>query len=351
MKIKIRQSPGLFIIGLVILSIIVMIVGISIGPVSLSFVTVWKIIFSKLFGAKIEGLDNNVINIAWNLRFPRVLLGFVVGGGLAVSGVAIQSFTKNPLSEPYILGVSSGASTGAVLVALNGALVSQIGYYAMPVGAFLGAMASLTLVYLLSLNRQKRVNPFQLIFLGIASSAMFMAMTNFIVYSAKSDAGVRTAMFWMMGSLAGVKWAYVPIPAIILLVSFISFMILYRAMNTMLLGESTAIMLGVNLKRSRKVIVILASLLAGAIVSVSGSIGFVGLIIPHIVRSLVGSNHKYVLPASIFLGGIFIVLADTLARVIISPQELPIGIITALLGGPFFIYLLKGNKYRFGDQS
>lgn len=350
MKRIFRKSPVLLIMGLVIVSLFVFVIGVSVGPVSIPFFSVWKIIFSKITGYSINGIDVNIINIAWNLRFPRVILGFVVGAGLAISGVAIQSFTKNPLSEPYILGVSSGASAGAVLVALNGFLISHIGYYAMPLGAFLGAVISLTTVYVLSLNKEGRVNPFQLIFLGIATSAMFMAITNFVVFSAKYDAGVRTAMFWMMGSLAGVKWAYLPIPIFILFGSFIVFMILYRAMNTMLLGESTAIMLGINIRRSRKIIVIISSLLAGAIVSVSGSIGFVGLIIPHIVRNMIGSNHKYVLPCSLLLGGNFIVLADMIARVIVMPQELPIGIITAILGAPFFIYLLKKNKYSFGGK-
>ncbi len=345
-----RNSPILFILGLVILSFFIFILAVSIGPVYIPFSNVWSIIFNKIFNTSNLNINKNIINIAWNLRFPRVLMGFIVGGGLAMSGVSIQSFTKNPLSEPYILGVSSGASAGAVLVAINGTLVGYMGYYAMPVGAFLGAILSLTVVYLLSLNREGRVNPFQLIFLGIATSAMFMAITNFIVFSAKYEAGVRTAMFWMMGSLAGIKWAYLPIPFIILIVTFLLFMILHRAMNTMLLGESTAIMLGVDLKMSRKIIVIGSSLLAGAIVSVSGTIGFVGLIIPHIVRNLIGSDHKYVLPASLLLGGNFIVVADVIARIVVKPQELPIGIITAFLGAPFFIYLLKNNKYNFGGK-
>ncbi len=321
--------------------------GVGLGPVKIDFFVVWQIIMSKLFSTELVGVKVNTMKIVWALRLPRVLLGFVVGAGLALAGVAIQSFTRNPLSEPYILGVSSGASAGAVMVVLNGALIGLVGRYALPIGAFIGAITALLVVYNVAKTRNG-VIPIRLILVGIGVSSMFMALTNFLVFNARTDSGVRNATFWMMGSLAGTKWEYLWIPLGILVVAFLILMILYRAMNTMLLGESTSIILGMDIKRARKIIIFISALLAGSIVSVSGSIGFVGLIIPHIIRNLIGSDHKYVIPASLLAGGIFIVFSDVAARLLVAPQELPIGIVTALLGAPYFVYLVRKNQYSFG---
>ncbi len=346
MSAIIKKSPTIFILILLVISILSIIVGVGLGPVSIAPIDVWNIIQAKLLGNTID-LPKNTQNIVWALRLPRVLLGFVVGGGLALAGVAIQAFTKNPLAEPYILGVSSGASTGAVLVIINGTIYSLLGRFALPIGAFMGAIIALISVYTIAKTRDG-ISPIRLILVGIAVSSMFSALTRFIVFNARNDSAIRNATFWMMGSLAGAKWQYLLIPLVILIVSFIVFMILSRAMNTMLLGESTAIILGTNIKLARKLIVIMSAMLAGSIVAVSGSIGFVGLIIPHIVRTLWGANHRYVIPASVLLGGIFIVFSDVAARLLVAPQELPIGIVTSMLGAPYFVYLVRKNKYTFG---
>ncbi len=347
MKKLIKKSPIYFIILLLLLSVVSIVAGVGLGPVKIDFMVVWQIIVSKLFSVELTDVKVNTVKIVWALRLPRVLLGFVVGAGLALAGVAIQSFTRNPLSEPYILGVSSGASAGAVMVVLNGAMVSVLGRFALPIGAFIGAIVSLVVVYSLAKTREGII-PIRLILVGIAVSSMFMALTNYLVFNARTDSGVRNATFWMMGSLAGSKWAYLWTPLTILILAFLVLMILHRAMNTMLLGESTSIVLGMNIKRTRKIIVVISALLAGSIVSVSGSIGFVGLIIPHIVRNLIGSDHKYVIPSAILMGGIFIVFSDVAARLLVAPQELPIGIVTALLGAPYFVYLVRKNQYSFG---
>ncbi len=347
MKKLIKKSPYFFVLFLLILSVVSIVAGVGLGPVKIDFLVVWQIIMSKLFSTELVDVKINTVKIVWALRLPRVLLGFVVGAGLALAGVAIQSFTRNPLSEPYILGVSSGASAGAVLVVLNGALVSVLGRFALPIGAFIGAMISLLAVYTIAKTRDG-VIPIRLILVGIAVSSMFMALTNFLVFNARSDSGVRNATFWMMGSLAGSKWEYLWTPLTILVAAFLILMILHRAMNTMLLGESTSVVLGMNVKRTRKIIVLISALLAGSIVSVSGSIGFVGLIIPHIVRNIVGPDHKYVIPAAALMGGVFIVFSDVAARLLVAPQELPIGIVTALLGAPYFVYLVRKNQYSFG---
>ncbi len=342
----IKKSPILFILILLVISVISIIVGVGLGPVQIAPTDVWQIIQSKLTGTEVD-IANNTQNIVWSLRLPRVILGFIVGAGLALSGVAVQALTKNPLAEPYLLGVSSGASTGAVLMIMSGTLASMLGRFALPIGAFIGAVIALISVYAIAKTRDGIV-PIRLILVGIAVSAMFSSLTRFLVFNARSDSAVRNATFWMMGSLAGSKWHYIWIPLGILIVSFITFMILSRAMNTMLLGETTAIILGINIKLARKIIVLLSALLAGSIVAVSGSIGFVGLIVPHIIRTLWGANHKYVIPASVLFGGIFVVFSDVAARLLAAPQELPIGIVTSMLGAPYFVYLVKKNKYTFG---
>ncbi len=342
----IKKSPIISLLILLVISIISIILGVGLGPVQIPPLDVWKIIQSKLFNTDID-IALNTQNIVWSLRLPRVVLGFIVGGGLALAGVAIQAFTKNPLAEPYILGISSGASTGAVLVIMNSFLYGILGTSALPIGAFFGAVIALLSVYVIAKTRDGII-PIRLILVGIAVSSMFSALTRFLVFNARSDSAIRNATFWMMGSLAGSKWEYLLTPLIILLVSFVVFMILSRAMNTMLLGENTSIILGINIKLARQLIVVMSALLAGSIVAVSGSIGFVGLIVPHIIRSLWGTDHKFVIPASVLFGGIFIVFSDVAARLIVQPQELPIGIVTSLLGAPYFVYLVKKNKYRFG---
>lgn len=345
----VRKNKLIFFCMSLILLLISIIMAVGLGPVNIEFGTVWNVIFYKIMP---ESLKPNRIwkisteKIIWNIRTPRVILGCIVGGGLALTGVSMQSFTKNPLSEPYILGVSSGASTGAVAVALTGAL-KHFGIFAMPMGAFFGSLASLVLVYNLAKTR-RGIMPVRLILTGIAVSAMFTSITNVIVFNAKNETGIRTAMFWMMGSLAGAKWDYVFIPLFVLGISFLVLFFLSRAMNTMLLGEQTAITLGININVVRRIIIVVSSLTAGVIVAVSGSIGFVGLIIPHIVRNIMGSNHRWVIPMSLISGAIFVVWADVAARLLVAPQELPIGIVTSMTGAPFFVWLLKKNNYSFG---
>ncbi len=328
--------------------ILSMIFSIGIGPVQIDFIDVWRIIFYRLVGnIDIQQMNSNVERIVWYLRLPRVILGAIVGSGLAIGGMSIQAFTKNPLSDPYILGVSSGASTGAVLVSLMG-ILKNFGVFAMPIGAFTGSLISIVLVYWLSRTKQG-ILPIRLILTGLAVSSIFSAFTNYLIYSSNNESGIRNAVFWMMGGLAGSKWEYIPIPMVVLMISILITFSLSNALNVMLIGEQTAIVLGINIKLIRTIIVLVCALLTGTLVSISGSIGFVGLIVPHIARSFVGSDHRKVLPVSALLGALLLIWADVVARMVVAPQELPIGIVTALTGGPFFIWLLQRNKYSFGE--
>ncbi len=322
--------------------------AVTLGPVKISPFTVWKIALSHLpvIGYSIQtNWTSAHEKIIWDIRLPRVLLGAVVGAGLSIAGVVIQALVRNSLADPYILGISSGASVTATLVILFGAL-SIFGQYALAFGAFIGALSSIVLVLLLARVRGT-LQTTRLLLAGVAVSIILSAVTNFIVTLAPKDSGIREAMFWMMGSLSGAKWEYLTIPSIVLLIGLVYLMFQSSSLNILLMGEEFATSLGMNIDMFQKKLIIVTSLITGTVVSVSGSIGFVGLVVPHISRLLVGSDHRQVLPVSILIGMILVIWSDVLARLILAPQEIPIGVVTALCGGPFFIWLLRRSTYSF----
>lgn len=339
-----------FAITLVLLLIVSMTLAVMIGSVSITPLHVWKVIFSKIsiFPNSIEGdWSRSQEIIIWQIRVPRVLLAAIVGAGLAIAGAAVQALVRNSIADPYILGISSGATVGATAVIILGAF-SFLGIYALSVAAFFGSFMAMVLVFLLS-RVGGRISIFRLLLAGMAVSFILSATSNFMLMMSKEEGGIKAVMYWMLGSLAGAKWSNLLIPAIIFVIVFVLLWLHYRQLNLLLLGEEAAVTLGVNLQQFRVQLIVLVSLLTGVLVAVSGSIGFVGLIIPHIVRLFVGSNYKYVIPISALLGAVFLVWADAIARVLIAPEEMPIGIITAFCGGPFFIWLLRRNNYSFGE--
>lgn len=327
---------------LLISSLLSVIFAIGIGPVSVHAMTVAKIVLSKIpfladsIHQDWERLEENIV---WTLRMPRVLLGMIVGASLAVAGVAMQALVRNALADPFILGVSSGAAATATLGMLFG-VFAFLGPYTLPISAFLGAAATIVTVYAISRVRG-RIHLTQLLLSGVVIAMIMDAITKMITLSAPNALGLHNAAFWMSGSLAGAKWGYLTIPLVVILSCMGILMMLHRALNGLLLGDETAGTLGFNVRRLHKLLVIVTSLLAGVTISVSGSIGFVGLMVPHLARLLVGSDHKRVLLVSALLGGILVIWADVAARMVIAPQELPIGLLTSVIGGPFFIWLLK----------
>ncbi|ABA24864.1 transport system permease protein (plasmid) [Trichormus variabilis ATCC 29413] len=329
----------LLIISLIIILIISITLAVMIGPVPIPPLRVWQIALAQLFPNLTGDWTPAQVQIVWLIRFPRVLLAFFVGAGLSVVGVTMQALVRNSLADPYILGVSSGASVGAVLVILFGVFAS-LGIYAVSVGAFLGAMLSFVVVFLLA-QRQGRISSTRLILAGVAISYLFSAVTSFLTLKAGSGDAARRVLFWLLGGLSGTKWADLILPMGSLGIGMVYLLLQRRSLNALLIGEETAMTLGTDSDRFRKQLFLVTSLLTGVMVAVSGAIGFVGLMIPHSVRLLVGSDHRRVLPVSLLLGGIFLILADVLARMIIAPEELPIGIITALFGTPFFIWLMQ----------
>ena len=335
----------LIIFLLIIVAIVTIILSTGIGPVSVEPGTIAKILLNKLpiIGNYItetwEQLDYNIV---MGLRLPRVFLGMIVGASLAVCGVTMQALLRNKLADPFILGVSNGAAAFATMGMMFG-VFSFLGTYSLSISAFIGAGCIIVFIYIISRVRG-RINITQLLLSGVAVSMIMDSVTSIIKLSAPNALGLHNAEFWMAGSLAGAKWAYLKLPLVVLLLCITFLMINYRGLNLLLLGEDSAGTLGINVVKFQKQLVLIASLMAGATIAVSGSIGFIGLMVPHFTRLLVGGNHKRVLPISALLGGILVVWVDVIARTMIAPEELPVGVLTAVIGGPIFIIMLKKNN-------
>lgn len=305
---------------------------------------------AKILLSRIPGIGNSVShtweqldqNIVLGLRLPRVCLGMVVGASLAVCGVTMQALVRNNLADPFILGVSSGAAAFATLGMLFG-VFSFLGTYSLSISAFIGSAITIIFVYMISRVRG-RINITQLLLSGVAISMIMDGVTSIIKLGAPNALGLHNAEFWMSGSLAGAKWAYLKLPFLVLVLCMAFLLLNNRGLNLLLLGDESAGALGINVRRLQKELVLVASMMAGVTIAVSGTIGFVGLMVPHFTRLLVGGDHKKVLPISALLGGILVVWVDVAARMLIAPEELPVGILTAVIGGPIFIWMLKKNS-------
>ncbi|MEL7633055.1 MULTISPECIES: iron ABC transporter permease [Sporomusa] len=275
-------------------------------------------------------------------------MAVITGAGLAMCGTAMQSSVQNPLADPYILGISAGASLGATFsILLNASGI----FSGLPTAfwAFIGALAASLLVMVLS-GIGSQVSTVKMVLAGTIANALFSAFSSFIIYIASSAEGIRTVTFWTMGSLAAAKWNNILHPGLGVLLGSIFLLAQSRNLNALLLGEEAATTLGITLQAVRRNIILVTALLTGLIVSSCGVIGFVGLIIPHIVRGFVGSDHRRLLPSAMLTGALFLIWADVLARTALPSGELPIGIITALIGAPFFMYVLFKNSLGFSNK-
>ena len=295
-------------------------IAVSLGPVNISVEDTYRIIIGRLIGKQelYKDAGKAMIAIVWNMRFPRVLLGVISGAGLAICGCVMQATVNNPISEPYILGVSSGATFGATLLIVMGLGIA-------------GRHGSMTTT--------------RLILAGTVVNALFTAFSNFIISVGANADSIMTIKFWTMGSLANAGWKNLGLPAVIVIAVTLFFLTQYRVLNTMMLGDETAVTLGINLSFYRKVYMALIAVVTGVLVASCGIIGFVGLIIPHISRAFAGTNHKRLMPVVILTGAIFLTWADVLARILVKNAEMPIGIFTALVGAPFFIYIVTKKDY------
>ena len=345
------RAQLLITLGLIVLFIFSILISLGNGQVDISFVDIWQILLYKTTNGalgSIEHINQSAVNIIWFVRSPRVLSAIFIGCGLAICGTIMQAVVQNPLADPYILGISSGASLGATFAIMVGfgavGLFSQIG---LSLSAFLGALLATVLVLILS-SIGGKMTSIKLVLSGTVINSMFSSISSLIIFLANNAEGMKTVTFWSMGSLASTSWGKLPLLAIVTIVISLFFSFQFRVLNTMLLGDEAAVTLGISLGLYRKVYMIIASLLTGLIVANSGMIGFVGLIIPHIVRGIYGSDHKKLVPLSGFIGAMFLVWTDLLSRILLPNTDLPIGILTAIIGAPIFIYIILSKEYRFG---
>lgn len=337
---RLAVGTGAFLLVLLTVS-----VAIALGSADLTLVEVIGVLLHRI------GLgpapDVATEQIVWNLRLPRVLLALVVGGGLSIVGVAMQALVRNPLAEPYILGVSAGASTGASLFYLGflPPLLSRT--LSMPLAAFCGALLAISLVYAVAYTRGG-VQTTRLLLAGVAVSALFTAASAFVLYASPEPTKIQAVLFWTQGSFSGATWPRLPIPTAAALLGLFTLLVVWRPLDALMLGEEEAQNLGVPVEKLKRGLIVLAALVTGGLVAASGIIGFVGLIVPHAVRAVLGVPHLRVLPWSFLAGGIFMAWADVAARTLL-PVELPIGVLTALCGVPFFLFLLRHRPYGFGS--
>ncbi|OEF98963.1 iron ABC transporter [Vulcanibacillus modesticaldus] len=329
--------------GLFLLLLFSIILTIMIGAVKVPIETTVRILLGHIPFLDIDqNWTSSQDSIIWNLRLPRTFLAILIGAMLSLSGVAFQGILHNPLAEPYILGVSSGAALGAAttIIFLNQNLF--IGQLTLPFFALIGSLITLGLVLLLSNVKKQRGNE-TLILAGVVIQSLSGAILTFLI--AISGEQMQSIIFWMMGSLANKDWIDIFIILPIFIIGMIYLFTQSRVLNVMALGERAAIHLGVNVARKKLIILIVASMLAASAVSIVGIIGFVGLVIPHLIRLLIGPDHRILLPVSTLAGAIFLLWTDTLARIVIDSREVPIGVLTAFIGAPVFAYFLrKGLK-------
>lgn len=343
-----KSTFAIVCIVMLILLMAVMVLGINLGAVDLSPQWIFKIILNNISKREIFSIEweNSVQSIVWGMRFPKVIVCACVGAGLSLTGILMQAMTRNSLADPYILGISSGASTGATAIILIGGAFPLLSGISVGVGAFAGAMISSVIVLILG-GASGKFSPGKLVLSGTAVSAIFHALTNLLIFLSPDKRKVNSALFWMEGSFASAEWEDVFPAVATFIVIFAIAMLLNKSLDTLLLGDDIAITVGVNVKAMKLIIVAASSLVTGIMVSISGCIGFVGLVVPHISRTIIGTSHKRMIPFAVLLGAIFMVLADMFSRVIVAPSELPIGVVTALLGAPFFLAMLKKSSYSF----
>ena len=331
--------------ALVVLLILTLVFAVNFGSVDIYYKDVFQIVYGKIFNKDLSAYKSSQINIIWALRLPKVIVAACTGAGLVLTGILMQAITKNTLADPYVLGISSGATAGAVVSLLIGTL-PVIGRVPLAESSFAGALLTAIIVFVFG-SKNGKINTTKMILVGMALSSFFSALTNIIIFLTPDSRRVQTATFWLSGSFAGTDWGDVPLAVGVLVVGLVLTLPLTRELDALLIGEDIARNTGVNTVRVKWILILTSTLLTAILVSMSGAIGFVGFVIPHISRSIVGAAHKRLIWFSILLGAIFVVWADLFARIMFSPQELPVGVITSLCGTPAFLWMLRKSRYSF----
>ena len=342
-----RSTLAIFVIAsLVVVSAAAFLFSITTGASNASVIDVVTGILTGSTESTLGIRDRIVI---FDIRLPRAVLGFLIGGGLAVSGAVMQGLFRNPLADPGLIGVSAGSSLGAVAMIVLGAgalapLAHLFGIFSLPIAAFIGGLTTTILLYKVA-TRYGQTSIATMLLAGIALGSLALAATGILIYMA-DDRQLRDLTFWSMGSLAGSTWSKVAGAGPIILLSLLPLPFMARGLNALTLGEAAAFHMGISVQRLKNIAIVSVAAAVGASVAVSGGIGFIGIVVPHILRMAIGPDHRFLLPASALLGGSLLVVADVVARTIVSPAELPIGILTAGVGGPFFLWMLLRQRSR-----
>jgi iron complex transport system permease protein len=331
---------------LVVLVLVTAVLSIGFGAEPMPASEVVDVLRHRLEGA-VE--DPAYDAIVWQIRLPRTLLGLVVGAGLAVAGMGIQTLVRNPLADPYLLGVSSGASVGATAVITLG-LLSGLGLWALSAGALIGALLAAVLVFGVAMM-QGGLTPLRLVLTGTVLSSAFSSIASFMVFRSAEPRAAQSVLFWLLGSLSGATWEQLWLPALTVAVAFGVLMAGSGWLDALAVGPDTAAALGVPVRVLRIVLFVLLAVVVGVLVAVAGGIGFVGLVLPHLARLLVGPRHRVSLPVVALSGALFLVWVDVAARVMVRPTEIPLSVVTGLIGAPVFLLLLGRHSYRFGGES
>lgn len=335
MKIK-----KIFIILIILLSISI-ILSTCLGSVNVPIDETIKILINNIFENDFYSVSESYNNIIFNVRLPRVIIGTLVGSGLAISGSAIQSVFRNPMADPGIIGISSGGSLGAIIAIALG--LSSVSLYAIPIFAVIGAIVTSVIIYILSYQKGNDILILNLVLCGMAISIFLRGIISLIL-TFIDESQMAQYMFWSMGSLSDRRWEHVQLIAFPILVCMIILIYYGNDLNILLLGEEEAHSVGLNPQKSRRIILFLSAIITALAVSVSGGISFIGLIVPHIIRLIVGADNKVLLPASCLAGSVFLLMCDLVSRTLFSPLEISVGIVTSLVGAPYFIYLLNKNR-------
>lgn len=328
-----------FIAACIILIVLVAGVSATLGSYKISFLDVYSSLWDKI----INGKDTVASNVVWQLRLPRIFLAILAGIGLAGAGVVMQSILRNPLADPYVLGISSGASMGAAIAIVMGASIAG-GAYLIVGNAFVFSLIPTFLIFMLTFKR--RAAPETLILAGVAIAAIFSSVTSIILYFTTAEA-LNHVFFWMFGSVDIATWGIVVIVAVLLMAFYIPIIWKAKDLNVIASGEEVAKSLGINVDRTRIVMLGIASLMTSAIVAFTGPIGFIGLVSPHVCRMVIGGDNRLLIPASAVAGALILVTSDTIARTIIAPIVLPIGVVANIIGAPVLIYLIMRRRKEF----
>jgi len=330
-------------------AVLAALLGLALGPVAISLGELLAIAGGALGLGTSDPVTPLKVQVVEQIRAPRVLLGLVTGAALGAAGATMQGFFRNPLADPGLIGISGGGALAAVAVIVLGGgvlapLTGLLGPYALPLAAFCGSLLTVALIYRIS-QLDGRVIVATMLLAGVAANALSGAGIGYMTFLA-DDQQLRSLTFWTLGTLGGASWAIVTEPVLLMLIAIAALMTLARPMNCLLLGESDARHLGVDVERTKRRAAVMTALGVGAATAVCGIIGFVGLVTPHLVRLMTGPDHRYVLPGSALLGAALILSADLIARLVVAPAELPLGVVTAFVGAPFFFWLLLRDKTR-----